>query len=319
MKLLFAVVRARLVLWCLLLCGICPPLAAKPYVCMETNVGEFCMELLPEAAPATVANFLQYVADGDYSNSMIHLSDGNIVQGGGYTVFSNLISLMSVDAPVKDEYNQSNLRGTVAMARLGGRDSAMSQWFVNVTDNPSLDGLDGGATVFARVVKGMDVVDSIAALRRVNVANTYYEVFTRVPTTAPVDVALPEPTQFIRVQRAYRAETVSGVSLLPYQCSLTSPGDTLTEYCGSTLGFPVAVDGTLYAATLAFVPARGALVFAVAGVSRLADSGQARASFAGSTLTIPSVRVGNAVFLDVRLKLTSSAPLEFTLQGYTPR
>lgn len=319
MKSLFAVLRVRVVLCCVLLAAVCSQAAAKPYVCMETNVGEFCMELLPDAAPATVANFLNYVVDGDYSNSMIHLSDGSVVQGGGYTVFSNLISLMSVDAPVNDEYNQPNLRGTVAMARPGGRNSAMSQWFVNVTDNAALDTADGGATVFARVVTGMDVVDRIASLRRVNVASTYYEAFTRVPTTAAADVALPEPTQFIRVQRAYRVDTLPGVSLLPYQCSLTSPGDTLTEYCGSTLGFPVVVGGMLYEGTLAFVPGRGALVFAVAGVKRLEDSGQQRASFAGNTLTIPSVRVGSAAFVDVRLKLTSASPLEFTLEGYTPR
>ncbi len=295
--------------------------AAAPYVCMQTNVGEFCMELFPTAAPATVANFLRYVDDGDYTDSMIHRSvPGFVIQGGGYTVFSNLVSTMTVDPPVVNEYNQSNLRGTVAMARLGGSvNSATSQWFVNLASNTFLDSVDGGFTVFARIVKGMDVVDSIAGLTRFNLTGALGSAFGEVPSIAAAGSAQINLSDLIRVQRAYRTDT--NPALLPYQCSLTSPGDTLTEFCGSTVTFPVLVDGVLYEATMAYVAGRTGLVFSVdkTKLKVLTDSGQARATFAAGVLTIPSVRNGPRAFDNVKLNLTSTTPLEFTVSSYTPR
>jgi peptidyl-prolyl cis-trans isomerase A (cyclophilin A) len=316
MKNPFTALRAQFALL-LLLCAAAVPAAAKPYACMQTNVGEFCMELLPEAAPATVANFLRYVDSGGYANSMIHRSvPGFVIQGGGYTVYSNLIALMTVYDPVVNEYNQSNLRGTVAMARIGGSpNSATSQWFVNLANNTSLDTVDGGFTVFARIVKGMDVVDGIAALNRFNLTNVLGAAFSTVPSTAAAGTTTLDATQYIRVVRAYRTDTLPG--LLPYQCSLTSPGDTLTEFCGSTLSLPVAVGGSLFECTFNFVPGASGIVFAldVTKLKVLADSGQARASFDGSILTIPSVRVGANAFTNVRFKLSNPATLEFTLGG----
>lgn len=303
------------------LCGGATALQAAPYACMETNVGTFCMELFPQAAPNTVANFLRYVDDGDYSNSMIHRSvPGFVIQGGGYTVFSNIIGTMTVDPPVVNEYNQSNLRGTVAMARLGGQaNSATSQWFINLANNTQLDTVDGGFTVFARVVTGMDVVDSIAALTRFNLTAALGSAFSEVPSTAAAGSTELAATQLIRVQRAYRSETHPG--LLPYQCSLTSPGDTLTEFCGSTVSFPVLVGGVLYEGTLQYVPGRTGLVFSVdrSKLKVLADTGQQRATFANGVLTIPSVRNGAKAFNNVTLQMTSSNPLEFTVTGYTAR
>jgi peptidyl-prolyl cis-trans isomerase A (cyclophilin A) len=288
---------------------------------METNVGNFCMELFPQAAPNTVANFLHYVDDGDYTNSMVHRSvPGFVIQGGGYTVFGNIIGTMTVDPPVVNEFNQSNLRGTVAMARLGGSvNSATSQWFVNLANNTALDSVDGGFTVFARIVTGMDIVDSIAALQRFNLTGALGSAFSDVPTTAPAGATDISATQLIRVTRAYRTDTHPG--LLPYQCSLTSPGDTLTEFCGSTVTFPVLVSGVLYEGTLQYVPGRTGLVFSVdkSKLKVLTDTGQARATFAGGVLTIPSLRNGARAFNNVTLQMTSSNPLEFTVSGFTAR
>jgi peptidyl-prolyl cis-trans isomerase A (cyclophilin A) len=306
----------------LLLCSGVTALQAAPYVCMETNVGEFCMELFPQSAPNTVANFLHYVDDGDYTNSMIHRSvPGFVVQGGGYTVFGNIIGTMTVDPPVVNEFNQSNLRGTVAMARIGGSvNSATSQWFVNLANNTALDSVDGGFTVFARVVTGMDVIDAIAALQRFNLTNALgSSAFGEVPTTASAGATEIAATQLIRVTRAYRTDTYPG--LLPYQCSLTSPGDTLTEFCGSTVTFPVLVSGVLYEGTLQYIPGRTGLVFSVdkSKLKVLTDTGQARATFAGGVLTLPSVRNGARAFDNVTLQMTNSNPLEFTVTGFTAR
>lgn len=307
----------------LLLCGFTPALSAKPYVCMETNVGEFCMELLSKAAPATVANFLHYVDDSDYTNTMIHRSEpGFVIQGGGYTIFSNIISVMTVDPPVVNEFNQTNARGTVAMARLGGSvNSATSQWFINLGNNAFLDTVDGGFTVFARIVKGMDVVDGIAALTRFNLSGSLGGAFNTVPSTATVGAVDISAAQLIRVVRAYRTDTVPGVTPLPYQCSLTSPGDTLTEFCGSTVTFPVSVSGVLYEGTLTYLPGRTGLVFSVdsSKLKLLTDTGQERATFLNGVLTIPSVRNGPRAFNNVRLNLTNRTLLEFTIESYTPR
>ncbi|MES2603512.1 MAG: peptidylprolyl isomerase [Pseudomonadota bacterium] len=319
MKRFVAVLRSPLALF-LFLCFAAGQAAAKPYVCMQTNVGEICMELFPEAAPQTVANFLKYVDEGDYSNSMIHRSvPGFVIQGGGYTLFSNLVSTMSVDPPVVNEYNQSNLRGTVAMARIGGSvNSATSQWFINLADNTNLDTVDGGFTVFARVVKGMDIVDAIAALTRYNMTSSLGSAFNTVPSTAPVGAEITA-NDLIRVITASRTDFVAGVTPLPYQCSATSPGNTLTEFCGSSLTFPVSVDGKLFEGTIVHIPGRAGLVFKVAATKLLADTGQERAAYAAGVLTIPSVRIGTRIFDNVKLNLTSSAPLELTLSTYTER
>lgn len=312
--------RAKLALL-LALCAFSTPLLAKPYACLQTNVGEFCMELFPDKAPVTVANFLSYIADGTFTDSMVHRSvPGFVVQGGGYRVYSNLLATLAVHAPIVNEYNQSNLRGTVAMARIGGQpNSATSQWFVNLADNTSLNTVDGGFTVFGKIVKGMDVVDSIAALNRLDLSTTYGGAFSTVPSTVPAGGSLTDNTQLIRVVRAYRSDTLPG--LLPYQCSLTSPGDTLTEFCGSSMSFPVAVGGTLFEVTLNYVPGKAGFVFALDPtlLKVLTDSGQARATFDGAGVNIPSVRVATSAFANVHLKLTNPATFEFTLDGATPR
>ena len=135
---------------------------------METPLGKIDIELFDDTAPQTVANFLKYVNDGDYTNSFIHRSvPGLIIQGGGFTFVNNISAPIPADPPVINEFNHSNIRGTIAMAKFpDDPDSATSQWFFNLVDNSeALDTQNGGFTVFGQVIgDGMDVVDAIDAL-----------------------------------------------------------------------------------------------------------------------------------------------------------
>ena len=169
---------------------ILPSLAAAAInVRMQTDLGAIDIELFDTVAPLTVANFLNYVNDGDYDGTFFHRSvPGFVVQGGGYitntpsgSILTDGASLIPTDPPVMNEFNLSNLRGTIAMAKIAaeydednnlipgtGPDSATSQWFFNLDDNSAnLDSQNGGFTVFAQVLDdGMNVVDSIEALQR---------------------------------------------------------------------------------------------------------------------------------------------------------
>jgi cyclophilin family peptidyl-prolyl cis-trans isomerase len=132
------------------------------------------LKLYDTDKPVTVANFMSYVEDGSYNNSFIHRSvPGFIIQGGGYkydpnisTVVDGLSSVLTKDA-IDNEPGISNLRGTIAMAKLGGDpNSATSQWFFNLDDNSAiLDPQNGGFTVFGEVINnGMPVIDSISLI-----------------------------------------------------------------------------------------------------------------------------------------------------------
>ncbi len=128
-----------------------------------TNLGDFNVSLFDETAPNTVANFLNYVADGDYVDSIVHRSVPDfVIQGGG---FYSDFSAIPADPAIANEFGASNLRGTMAMARTSDPNSATSQWFINLVDNLFLDTQFGGFTVFGEVVApGMTTVDQIAAL-----------------------------------------------------------------------------------------------------------------------------------------------------------
>ena len=144
---------------------------AEPTVRLDTNMGVIEINLRPDVAPIHVENFLQYVNDGDYNNSFIHRSiAGFIVQGGGFIFTNQLFDYVPVDPAIVNEFALSNIRGTVAMAKVGSDpNSATSQWFINLADNASnLDFQNGGFTVFGEVSVGMDVADAIAELPTVN-------------------------------------------------------------------------------------------------------------------------------------------------------
>ena len=156
----------KFLLTLLLLCGLSLSAHAQ-IVRMETVLGNIDIELRPDVAPITVANFLNYVNDGDYDNSYFHRSVRNfIIQGGGFTYINGQSGSVPTDAPIANESSLSlpNVRGTISMARTNDVNSATSQWFFNTVNNPNLDGNGNGYAVFGSVVAGMDVVDAIAAL-----------------------------------------------------------------------------------------------------------------------------------------------------------
>lgn len=173
-----------------------PQLSNATVVEFETSLGTFEVNLYDNATPETVTNFLNYVNNGRYTNSVIHRSaPGFVVQGGGFT-FDMATPLDQVPAfpAVVNEPEFANVRGTIAMAKLGGDpNSATSQWFFNLADNTAnLDGQNGGFTVFGEVVgDGMNIVDAIAALPRFNFGGPTNELPLRNYSQADFDNIVP--------------------------------------------------------------------------------------------------------------------------------
>ncbi len=192
----------------------------------------------PERArttPETVANFLQYVDGGFYEGTFIHRSvPGFVVQGGGFIAngaYPPDIKNVEQFAPVVNEPGNTNIRGTIAMAKLGSDpNSATNQWFFSLADNSAnLDNQNGGFTAFGRVLgNGMAAVDAIAAVPRFQYASPFDTVPIRdVPdaiaypeaeyTNAPADTATLTADQFVRFPSIVR------VGELVYTVSTTAP------------------------------------------------------------------------------------------------
>ncbi len=159
-------------------------LSPYPSVCMQTTKGELVIEVYPAQAPATAANFLNYVDRGFYAGTLFHrVIPGFVVQGGGY--LSGLTAKAPTDAAIvlESQNGLKNWQYTLAMARSTAANSATSQFFVNLVDNPSLDysaavaGANGYA-VFGQVISGTAVIDQIATAPTATVGG-----FADVPVT----------------------------------------------------------------------------------------------------------------------------------------
>ncbi len=188
-----------LLLWLVFLAAM-PAQAQNTMVRLHTTQGPIDLKLLDPEAPLTVANFLAYVRGGDYTNVFFHRSvrlpapslAPFVIQAGAFKwTEAGCCPQVPTRGKVRNEFSatRSNLRGTVAMAKVGGDpDSATSQWFVNLGDNSvNLDNQNGGFTVFARVTApGMTTADLIAALPVVNAGTNFSElpVFDWKPGTA---------------------------------------------------------------------------------------------------------------------------------------
>lgn len=135
-------------------------------VLLETTDGDIYLEMDAAKAPKTVENFVKYVKDGQYDGVIFHrVIPGFMAQGGGYTPD---FKERDTREPIENESKNglSNVRGTIAMARTNDPHSASAQWFINLVDNPRLDGAEfkWGYAVFGKVVRGMEVVDAIATI-----------------------------------------------------------------------------------------------------------------------------------------------------------
>ncbi len=141
-------------------------MSKNPSVQIRTNKGEIEVELFADKAPDTVKNFLQYVDEKHYNNTIFHrVIDGFMIQGGGFTP---QMRQKPTHDPIRNEGDngEKNMRGTIAMARISDPHSATAQFFINVSDNDFLNYRNQtpggfGYCVFGKVTKGMEVVDKI--------------------------------------------------------------------------------------------------------------------------------------------------------------
>lgn len=217
---------------------------AYEQVLLKTTLGNVQIRLYEYQTPLTTANFLRYVQTGRYNNTFFHRAvPGFVIQGGGYSVDARRGTIKTVTSygNVKNEFRLSNVRGTVAMAKLGGNpDSATCEWFFNLADNSTnLDYQNGGFTVFGDV-QDMTVPDAIAAKPRVSLGdNTPFTDLPVVKTSSSVMAA-----DLIYIQTATKLAdaltfTVTG--------SVTGAGVTISN--GKLLitpaGDPIITSGTL--------------------------------------------------------------------------
>ena len=136
-------------------------------IVFETTLGNFTIEFFEKEAPISVANFKKYIDEGFFDGTIFHrIVPGFVIQGGGFT---EDMTQKKNNPAIKNEADNGlkNARGTLSMARTNDINSATSQFFVNLKDNDFLDHSRGnfGYAVFAKVSKGMDVIDKIAAVK----------------------------------------------------------------------------------------------------------------------------------------------------------
>ncbi len=156
---------------CFIICvvGISSLSFANTHVLLKTNMGDIEVELFDDKAPITVANFLDYTKSGFYDGTLFHRVIKNfMIQGGGFT---KTLQRKEGNKPIKNEAKNGlkNIRGTLAMARQDDKDTATSQFFINLDDNTHLDHRNDtnygyGYAVFGKVVSGMDVIERISEL-----------------------------------------------------------------------------------------------------------------------------------------------------------
>jgi len=142
----------------------------NPVVVIETNFGDIRVELLPSSSPLTVANFLEYVEADFYQGTIFHrVKKGTMIQGGSFTPG---LQQKKTREPIKNEARNrvKNRKGTIAMARGAGVDTATAQFFINTRDNRDFDhkGIEPrkfGYAVFGKVIEGMEVVKVIENIK----------------------------------------------------------------------------------------------------------------------------------------------------------
>ncbi len=279
-----------------------------PLVQLQTTLGDIYIVLYDKEAPNTVDNFLGYVDAGLYDGVLFHRSvPGFVIQAGGYTLNKELeLSAIDDRGRIKNEFKRSNLRGTLAMAKLGGDpDSASNQWFINLADNSAnLDVQNGGFTVFAKVVdeQGMQVADNIAALSRYNFGG----VLSETPTIG-FDGSKLSQEHFVFVQRAARIDI----------------DDEMASLQAVYLTANLNIFGTLYESRLKWVQTEPSLLFQLD--LSLTEEASATAREQGRyepqrmVLELPRIRIRDSadelVLENVVLKLIDGEQLLFELHS----
>lgn len=286
--------------------------ASATTVRVITSLGDFSIELFDDVAPATVANFLNYVNSGRYNGTVIHRAVVTptpfIVQGGWLTfdAGNSTLNPITTDDPIQNEFGTPNTRGTVAMAKVGGDpNSATSQWFVNLADNSAnLDEQNGGFTVFGQVIgDGMAVVDAIASLPTFPLSNgelpdfplINYSSGSAVSSANFVNIAMlvvQAPNYFDEASATLRVAVdagAAGLASLAFSINATAPAVVIQLDLGS--------------------------------VEVLTETVENMATFdaATGTLILPELSIGGAVaFRNLQFKLSDSELLLFTLESFDP-
>ena len=162
------------------------------------------VNLFDTATPDTVANFLNYIDEGHYTNSVVHRAVPNfIVQAGGFSFNGEWpLTALVPNAAVKNEPVYSNVKGTVAMAKKGSSvHSATNQWFFNLIDNSdNLDRQNGGFTVFGQVITGLDIVEKVALLKLCNSGSLEGIPMVMEASQACVDMNAPGMENFVVIE-----------------------------------------------------------------------------------------------------------------------
>ena len=237
---------------------------------IQTSKGNIELSLTDTATPLTVANFLSYVTNDSYNDTIFHrsanLSDSTgvapitstdpatIIQGGGYSLSSAGITPITAGAPVADEFSTEeygDIAGTIAMAKPGNSsgplpDSATDQWFINSSDNTELDtvddvnGINSSYTVFGKVLAGMDVVTTIASLPTANL-------------TLADDSTTPAPIAGLTQSQINGGASIGADNLVFVNDVLTGPSVTYTV----TSSAPSVVNPTITNGVLSFTYGAG--------------------------------------------------------------
>lgn len=213
---------------------------------VATNLGTFDIILFPTATPRTVYNFLDYVDAGEYDNSFFHRSVLDfVVQGGGYKHTPAAgFTRVTTFAAVVNEPGLSNVRGTVAMAKLGGQpDSATSQFFVNLADNSAnLDAQNEGFTVFGRVpAAGMAVLDAINDLPRGNYKipiGSGEDSLQDVPVNDATASTVLNPAKLVKIS------SVGPAPILSYKVESAKPSVATASLVGTGIRITGVATGT---------------------------------------------------------------------------
>lgn len=306
-----------------------PTSPAFPVVELATTYGSVFLELYTDTAPGTVNNFLGYVNRGDYNGTFFHravldeipgVTDGDfVIQGGAFRhdrngtafvppnpTFPDGIfgySAVETQPQIQNEFARSNLRWTVAMAKLGsGPNTATNQFFFNLSDNSgNLDNQNGGFTVFAGVIDGFDVIDQMARQRTINVDGGLFEqllVTEAFPLSNPTDIRAEDLVTIFTARQVF----TPGDGLVP---STQAPiGGSKNSFDQLTLGFASVGGGTVA------IRQTGADTFSIVDVGLAAStpttSGQTLSWF-DANLAIPGGVGGTRIYA-----MTAQGLVQFT-------
>ena len=279
--------------------------SADTFVRIDTDAGSFAIELFEDDAPITVENFLGYVDSGAYDGSLFHRSVSNfIVQGGGFAYVPDQQTFAPIPAgpTISNEFGRSNVRGTIAMAKVGGDpNSATNQWFVNVADNSAnLDNQNGGFTVFGRVLGGgMSVVDAINRLQNVNITN--FSALSEVPVLSVNGDTVADVNW---VDLSMRSISDSG----EFKNGVIAMALDAGELGRALVDFRITANSPATVITLD----PQSILFIGASMDEMATFNSISGELSLPTLTVPEGRA----YKNLRFVLTDAASYSFTLQSF---